>query len=206
MKEINPVYNYTLQEEGEFTKFVYKKSPISYKMAGPVCVYTFIPAALLVFFFFNVPSMGAGVVTWLLMTVALSFATVFALNQLRKPGEFKIGKAALIVDNKTYQLSHVSSFLIKDPFGAYSSETTTIIVNNHSTNLVGTVGKISSGMGQTSRESRRAIQQALNEVGYKIMIRYGSKDIQIASSLSETDAEILFDKVTNVAGYTSKGN
>lgn len=200
MEDISPVYNYTIEQDGEFTKFVYKKTPVSAKMAGPLCWYMFIPAFCITMLF-SPQSISSGVFILILVMVCLSFGTVAIINFFRKPGEISISDKAVNVNGCTYQLDHVSSFLVKDPTGVYSTHTTVIINNNSSFSLAGNVSNISHGMGQMANESRRAIQKYLREVGYKIVIRYGAKDIPIAKGLGETEADVLFHKITEVAGY-----
>jgi hypothetical protein len=200
MKEITPEYNYTVEQNGEFTKLIYKKTPVSYKMAGPVCWYAAIPAFLITMWF-QPQSLISGFIIWLIVLGCLSAAVVFMVNSLRKPGEININNKMVQVDGCTYQLEHVSSFLVKDPAGLYSTHTTVIVNNNNSYSLAGNVANLSQGMGQVANESRRAIQKHLRDVGYKIVIRYGSKDIPIAKGLGETEADVLFYKLTEVAGY-----
>ena len=197
MQDVNPHYNYTVEQDGEFTRFIYKKTPISYKMAFPLCWYTAIPAFCLTMLT-SPPALQGGVVKWLLFMAGLSCLIVFIINLLRRPGTISISKTAIVANNKTYQLDHVASFLIQDPAGMYSTHTTIVV---HGGSKAAALGQ---GMGQMANESRMAIQQHIRNAGYKIVIRYGAKDIKIARGLGETEAEVLFDKITAVAGYSLK--
>lgn len=200
MKDMTPEYNYTVEQNGEFTKFIYKKTPVSYKMAGPVCWYTALPA-IFITMWFQPQSLVSGVIIWLIVMGCLSAGVVFLVNLFRKSGEININDKMVQVDGCTYQLEHVSSFLVKDPAGLYSTHTTVIVNNNNPFSMAGNLANLGQGMGQVGNESRRAIQKHLRDVGYKIVIRYGSKDIPIAQGLGEAEADVLFYKLTEVAGY-----
>jgi|GEM_PF-6217275 len=68
--------------------------------------------------------------------------------------------------------------------------------------VAGSVANLGNSMGNLAREGKKALQKYLREAGYKIVIRYGKKEIEIAKGLGELEAESLFAKVTEIAGYT----
>ncbi|HEY0245406.1 MAG TPA: hypothetical protein VGC01_07595 [Mucilaginibacter sp.] len=170
--------------------------------ALPLCIYTFLPA-IGVASIFHPDSAGSAIFAWGFSMAVLSAGIVFVINYFRKSGEFKISKTTIIANDKTYQLDHVSFFVIKDPSGAYMNNSTIIVQGMHSPlSMAGNVANLSNSMGNVARESKKALQKYINDAGYKIVIRYGQKEIAIAQSLGELEAESLFDKVTEIAGYT----
>ncbi|RYE39264.1 MAG: hypothetical protein EOP48_25990, partial [Sphingobacteriales bacterium] len=172
MKDIPPVYNFTTQADGEFTKFIYKKTPISFKAAGPLSFYCIIPAGFFTMMF-HPSSIGLGLFIFIIIVATLSCGVVALINASRQSDEIAVSRTAVILHNKTYQLDHVSSFLIKDPTGGYSNQTT-IIYNSHNPfSMASNVAKFGQGLGQAGRESRLAFQQHIRDVSYKIVIQYG---------------------------------
>ena len=202
MQEITPVYDFTVEQEGEYSKFIYKKTPVSYAAAAPLCMYTFIPAIFITGII--KPETASSVMfTWLFSTVLLSVGVVFLINFLRKPGEFKISEKNIIADNKTYQLDHVSSFVIKDPAGLNTHDTTILVQNRHSPfSMAGNAANLSNSVGNLAIQNRKLLQKYIQNAGYKIVIRYGSKEVAIAKGLGELEVDTLFSRVTEIAGYT----
>jgi hypothetical protein len=203
MMTVNPVYNYSVEREGAYDKVTYKKTPVRYRMAKPLCFYTAVPAfmAMMITRPMYTPSpIATGVILWLIWMLALSLGIVMLINYFRKPGEIKISKTNLVAGNQTYDLDHVSSFLMKDPGGNYTTFTSVVTVTSNPHSLVGAMTGLTNGLQMMGGESRLAIKRFLREVDYKICIRYGSKDINIATGLGETDAEVLFDKILEISG------
>jgi hypothetical protein len=201
---VTPVYNYSVEREGAYEKIVYKKTPVRYRLAKPLCFYTAVPALVAMGITMpaaSVSPIATGLLLWVIWMVALAFGVVLLINYFRKPGEIKIGKTDLVAGNQTYDLSHVSSFLMKDPGGKYTSFTSVVTVTSNPHSLMGAMTGLTNGLQLVGGESRMAIKRYLREVDYKICIRYGSKDINIATGLGETDAEVLFDKILEISGY-----
>ncbi|HEX8530441.1 MAG TPA: hypothetical protein VF646_10475 [Cytophagales bacterium] len=204
MMTVNPVYNYSIEREGEYDKVTYKKTPVSFHMAKPLCFYTAVPAfmAMMVTRPSYTPSpIATGGILWLIWMVALSLGIVMLINFFRKPGEIRISKANLVVGNRTFDFNHISSILIKDPAGKYVTVSTLVVMHGSPHSLAGAVSSVTGGLAQLGGESRLAIRRMMQEVSYKVCIRYGSKDVSIATGLGETDAEVLFDKLTEMTGY-----
>jgi|GEM_PF-5660046 len=83
MEHITPIYNFIVEQEGDYSKFIYKKTPVSYMAAAPVCIYTFVPAIAIVGVI-KPDTFGAMVFTWLFAMILLSLSVVFVINYLRK--------------------------------------------------------------------------------------------------------------------------
>lgn len=198
MNTVNPTYNYTTQVEGSYTKFIYKKSPYSFRMAGPLCFFTAIPA-IIITLKRSPESLVSGLIGWIIWMIVLAAVLLLLLNFLRRQGEFKISNTDIAIDGKTYERNHISNYFIKTPTGGTSSSTV-IITTTPSRSLSGNISNLSSGAVGVAHETGQALRKYMREVNYKICIRYGSNDIAIAKGLNETDSEVLFDKIVEVAG------
>jgi hypothetical protein len=198
MNPVTAVFNYKTETEGNYTKFIYKKSPFSFKMVGPLCFFTAIPA-ILITLNSNPESLISGLIAWLIWMMALAIVLLLLLNFLRQQGEFKISNGEIVADGKTYGRDHVSNYFIKTPSGTISSSTV-IITANPSRSLSGNISNLSAGAVGVAHETGQAIRKYMREVNYKICIRYGSNDIVIAKGLNEKDSDVLFDRIVEVAG------
>lgn len=189
--QVNPTYHFTTEQEGEFTKFIYQKTPVSMKAAMPLSFYAIVPA-IVATAALKPEGFGSAVFIWLFITLGLGFGSVYLINYFRKSGEFKVSKTVIIADDKTYNTDHISTIYIKDPNGLATTET--VYISNHRS--------ISQGLANVSREVGNSLKRYISEAGYKIVIRHGTKDIAIAKGMGEIEADILFKKVTEIAGYT----
>jgi hypothetical protein len=196
MNTVNPVYNFAITEEGEYTKVVYKKSPLSFKMAAPLCFFTAIPAALIVFR--SAPeSLVSGIFAWLIWMVVLAIGLMYLINLLRRQEEFKINASNIVVGANVYERKNVAEYFIKTPSGQEYT-TTTIVTSGGSLSVPGAISNLSSGMVALSHETGQAIRRHMRNSAYRICMRYGAKNITLAKGLNETDALALFDKVSDI--------
>ena len=203
MQEINPVYNFTVGQEGEYTKIVYNKTPVSNGILLPIALYTIIPAAFISSAFFEKShSMAPGFIFWLVLMAVIPGGILYFINSGRTTGEIKLSKTQLLAHGKSYQLDHIGAFIIKDRQGAEITERTQISTGYYPPNLSGGVQALSNGMSGVSRSLSNSVKKKLNAAGFRIAIRYASKEIIIADHLGEFEAEALFDKLIQTAGYT----
>lgn len=203
MQSVSPQYNFTAIQEGEFTKFVYKKTPLSYKALGPMCLNAILPAGFLTYLF-RPQTATSVIITFIVSLIASSALIIAIINAFRRSGEFSISKTKLVANDKSYDLDHISSFVIKDPNGGYIENVVTVHTSHNPFSFGSNVGKMQNEFQNIGRIGRAALKQHFRNVGYKIVIRYASKEIAIASGLGKIEAESLFDKISEVAGYTKK--
>ena len=198
MQNQAPVYNFTVAQNGDFHEFSYQKTPLSFKMAGPLCMVTLVPAALLTLM--SKPDSGmSGLVTWAVLMVGMAFGLTWLINRFRKPGAFAISDKEVVIGEKRFDRSHISSWFIQNPKGGEESYTTTRIVHHNPLSMGSNIANIGSGIGAVNADARRAVQRHMAAAGYKIFIRFGTKNIKLASGLGETEADVLFDKIKEVA-------
>lgn len=194
MTQISPTYNFTTENEGLYTIFKYKKTPVSYKIVGPLCFYTAIPAVA--FTALIRPSgMQSAIIIWLVIMVALAFIITIIINALRKTGEFKVSISEVVVGERKYDKDHISAFFIKDPSGNNNDATIITVRHHNPLSMASNVSNLSSSVGQMGQESRMAIRRHFQDAGYKICIRFGTKDIAIAKGLGEQEADVMLRKV-----------
>ena len=198
MESVLPQYNFTTANDGSFTVFTYKKTPVSYKAALPLCFYTAIPAFLIACAI-RPDSLMGGVMAWLFFMIGMGLAITAILNAMRKSGEFKINPQQVVVNEKSYAQDHVSAYFIKDPEGNTSDVTTVTVMHGNAFSMGSNIAKAQASIGQMGRESQRAIRKYIQDAGYKICIRYGSKDIAIAKGLGEREADVMLNKIKEVA-------
>ena len=203
MQEVTAIYNYTTERDGNYTVFTYKKTPVSYKLAMPLCFYTAIPAAMLAFAI-GAPGFVSGIILWVILMVGLGLGITFTINKFRKTGEFKISDTDVVVKDKCYARKDIVSYFVKDPSGNYVETTTMYVTQVNPLSVAGNVANLGTGLRQLGAESRNMIRKHLQDAGYKIYIRYGTKDIVIASGLGQREADGMFDKLTEVAGLNKK--
>lgn len=186
---ITPVYSYTLTYEGDTAILSYRKTAVSLGIIAPLCLATAIPAALIA-----AGSSLSWFVVWPLTRLLSAWALATLINFLRRqtPVIVKLGKAAIASQGKTYELDHVSQFILKNPQGVPTSTSNTVLRYNPRP-VAGGVTAVAAGIGNVTREAGQAIFQSFSNVSY------GSEDI--AKGLGETDAEVLFSKITKMAGY-----
>lgn len=191
MNHENAIYNYTTEQNGDTTRFIYNKTALSYKAGFPLMIlFGFI--SIFITSFINPHSVSSMIFTWVFFTCLFSFGAVYLTNLIRsKSGEFSITKKSIIVDGKSYLLEHIKTLSVKNPDGGYTTET--IRINN---------GTLGSGLRGVNDEANNYLRKHIREMQFKIVARFATKDIVIARGLSEVDADILFDKACLIAGYT----
>lgn len=203
MQEVTAIYNYTTQRDGNYTVFTYKMTPVSYKLAMPLCFYTAIPAAMFAFAI-GAPGFMSGIILWVILMVGLGLGITFIINKFRKTGAFKISDTDVVVKDKSYARKDIVSYFVKDPSGNYVETTTMYVTQVNPLSVAGNVANLGTGLRQLGAESRNMIRKHLQDAGYKIYIRYGTKDIVIASGLGQREADGMFDKLIDVAGLNEK--
>jgi len=197
MKKTNAADNYTVEQEGVYVKFVYKKRPYSYQMAIPVCLYICLPALCLTILYQPV-TLQNGILIWFALTLGLSLIIVFIINFFRKPDTFKVSKNSIIIKDKVYLLDHVSSIFILNPSGHHSNSSMVTVSTNHPLSLAGNTIGFSSNLGNLSLKSKLSIQSYIEENGYKMLMNYGTKRIMIAKGIGEKEVGVLFDKIKEI--------
>ncbi len=203
MQEVNPIYNFTVNQEGEYTKIFYTQKLVSNSILIPIALYTAVPAIFVASSIFgHSASMGSVFITWLTLMAIIPCGIVYFINRSRKTGEIKISKSQLIADGKSYQLDHISAFLIQTRKGREVSERTYTSTGYYTPNLAGTAHALSNGIRSASMILGNSLKEKLNAAGFMIAIRYATKEVVIANYLGEFEAESLLDKLTQIAGYT----
>jgi len=188
MENVNPVYNYTIAQDGDYSAITYRKKIVSSVIMFPLALYMLIPAGIVASIIGSGSnSVGLGFFCFLLVIIGVPYLILYLTNSKRTQGEIKIGKNELIANGKHYQLDHISTFIIKERKGADRERFTT---TKH------------SAMQGVSKSLGDALTRQLDAAGFRIAIRYASKEIIIAEHLGEFEAESLFDKITQIAGYT----
>lgn len=194
MPQVTPTYNFTAAKEGAYTVFNYKKTPISYKLALPLCFYTAIPALLLTMFI-KPSSTTSGVMIWLVVMIGLGLGITALINALRKPGEFRVNAKEVITGDKQYTQDHIAGYFVKDPQGNASAMTFVTVTNHNPLSLGSNLGAMQASVGKMGNESRMAIRKHIADAGYKICIRFGTKDIVIAKGLGQREADMMLIKI-----------
>ena len=169
--------------------FKYNKNMISYKAVAPLWLFTAI-LSLFICSALNPNSLRVGFFIWVFFTVGLAFLGVYTINSIKtKTGEFIVKGRSVTVDSKTYDLDHVQHFRIKNSHEE-SHESTTYYSR----------GSLFAVFDARSSHFIKYISQTQ----FKIVARYATKEVVIASGLSEVDAEILFENFTQRIGFTNK--
>lgn len=192
--QVTATYNFTTAKEGAYTIFKYKKTPISYKLALPLCFYTAIPAVF-VTYFFDLSGTATNVITWLVVMIGLGLGITALINALRKPGEFSISAKEVIAGSNRYTQDHIAGYFIKDPQGNHSAMTFMSVTNHNPLSLGSNLGAMQASVSRMGNESRMAIRKHVADAGYKICIRYGTKDIAIAKGIGEREADVMLVKI-----------
>lgn len=202
MEQINPVYGYTTEKDGDYTKIIYNKKKIGNSALFSFTVATLIPVMIITSAITgNWHSFGSAVFLWLVLQIAAPCFILWLFNRKRTTGEISISKKNLIVDGKQYQLDHIANFAVKDRKGADQTEVYITHRGSYSSNLAGGINAVSDGLSTLSHSSGNVLRKALNEAGFRITMRYAAKEIIVANHLGEHEVAALFDKVTEVAGY-----
>lgn len=190
---MNAHYNFTVEQDSQYSKITYKKSPIQYKAIVPFCIIYALPAVILAFAI-GADSLPTGVILWIFLMVLFSSATVFIINALRGKGSFSIGENKIIANNKTYDLKDVSLIAVQDPFGKYEQDTIITIQSTYPS-----AANVAHGFASANQHNVRAIKRIFSESSYKIIIRHGTKDVVIARQLNEVEADVLWKRVSELA-------
>lgn len=143
-------------------------------------------------------------IKWILITLALSYGIYLLINLLRRPGQFGISSTAILYNGQSYDLQHISSIGLKDASNMYLETSTVYYTQSSFGSLAGSVSNLSNSMRAAGAQSRMAIQHHVKNVSYKIYIRFGSKDINIASGMDEASADVLLNKICELTGYKIK--
>ncbi len=179
MEVVKPIYNFEVQENGDVLLFKYHKNMISYKAVVPLCLFTAI-LSLFICSALNPNSLRVGLFILVFFTVGLAFLGVYTINSIKtKTGEFIVKGRSVTVDSKTYDLDHVQHFRIKNSHEK-SHESTTYYSR----------GSLFAVFDETSSHFIKYIIQTQ----FNIVARYATKEVLIASSLSEVDAEKYYLK------------
>lgn len=203
MEQVNPVYGYTIEKDGDYSKITYNKKKIGKTALFSFTVATLLPCLILTSLITSkFQSFGAVIFVWLVLQVSAPVFILWLFNRKRTTGEIKISKTSLAVDGKQYQLDHIAIFSIKDRKGADATEIHISRTGYYSPGLAGGVHAVSDGLSTLSHSSGNVLRKALNEAGFRITIRYAAKEVVIANHLGEHEVAALFDKVTEIAGYT----
>ena len=197
MKKANTIDNYTVEQEGVYNKFIYKKRPYSYQMAVPICLYVCLPALCLTILYQPV-TLQNGIIIWFALMLVLSLGIVFIINYLRKPDTFKVSKNSIVIKDKIFLLDHVSSIFILNPSGHHSNSSMVLISRVYPLSLAGNIMSLNANSGNLSSKNRISVQSYIEENGYKIIMNYGTKRITIAKGLGEKEVGILFDKIKEI--------
>ncbi|MGJ1334183.1 hypothetical protein [Sphingobacterium siyangense] len=184
-KNINPDYPYTIEQQGEVQSFTYRKTMLSYQAVIPLAFYFAFPCIFLASAL-KCHDFMTSFYWWLFFTIGFAFLLVFLINLFKtKKGSFTISKEAISIDGKNYDMAHVKSIGIKDPWDDDSDEVV-----------------FTSGLRGVSYSLGNSLKKNTRQTQFAIVLRYATKKIKIAKGLNEQDAEALFDKVTEVTGFT----
>lgn len=197
MKKANITANYTVEQEGVYSKFIYKKTPYSYQMAIPICIYICLPALCLTVLSQPV-TLQNGIIIWFSLMLGLSLGAVFIINYFRKPDTFKVSKNSVIIKDKVFLLDHVSSIYILNPSGHHSKNSMVVISRYYPLSLAGNIMGLNNQLGNVTARNRLSIQNYIQENGYKIIMNYGSKQVAVAIGIGEEEVGILFDKIKEI--------
>ncbi|MDB5063174.1 MAG: hypothetical protein JWP67_3017 [Mucilaginibacter sp.] len=197
MKKANITANYTIEREGVYSKFIYKKTPYSYQMAIPICVYSCLPALCLTILSQPV-TLQYGIFIWFTLMLGLSLGAVFVINYFRKPDTFKVSKNSIIIEGKVFLLDHVSSIFILNPSGHHSESSMVVISRYYPLSLAGNIMGLNNQLENLTARNRMSIQNYIQENGYKIIMNYGTKQITVAKGIGEQEIGNLFDKIKEI--------
>jgi hypothetical protein len=197
MKKANVNASYAVEKEGVYSRFIYKKTPYSYQMAIPICVYICLPTLCLTILYQPV-TLQNGIIIWFTLMLGLSLGTVFLINYFRKPDTFKVSKNSIIIKDKVFLLDHVSSIFILNPSGHYSKNSMVVISRYYPLSLAGNIIGVNNNLGNLTARNRMSIQNYIQENGYKIIMNYGSKQITVAKGIGEEEVGVLFDKIKEI--------
>ncbi|WP_422007133.1 hypothetical protein [Roseivirga pacifica] len=198
-------YSFDIEETKDGSRITYRKGKFGFGLGCvAVPITASISGGLCVAVFGEDFGSGFSVFLFIAITVLLSRLFTSLVNKSRKDETFEVTNEYIKVNNKSYALKHLNSVYVRDSKGnaVQQGYSTTVIVGGR-----GMMGAAAVGAAMTAQGARaysEILGGVLAKVNYKIMFRFGEKDITLAKGLTENSANVLFDKLTDLLNLQTK--
>ena len=193
MSEVKANYSFDVQKQGN--GYQYDVTPAKYGVWFGVLI-TFPVAVLLVMPIVLLFQISA-IIGFILVIPAVMGVVWVINNKIRKPSQFNITDSKIEINGKSYDRKHVTNLYIKTPRGnvdSYSASQSNFVYAG-----TGMSGFATATAMNTAHTAHRAYSESLNKVvdkaRFKVMIRYGDKDVKLAGGLTENSARNLYDTI-----------
>jgi hypothetical protein len=211
MATVNANYNFQVDSDGTNFKFTYQKGKYGVKAFFSLLLfYGLIGVPLVILFIDNFESIEAIVFTYLLIALGGSGINFFLLNAARnqsgifiiKPHEFSVG-------GNQYQRQDINSIFVQLPNGEKIGETPTkggyvfLGTGVQGAFMAGTATAINA-VSNASQEAGQLFRAEKRKISFKILFRYGTRDIVLADGLTQQTAAVLLEKIFQVCANDSE--
>ncbi|MEM9389275.1 MAG: hypothetical protein AAGA02_02305 [Bacteroidota bacterium] len=200
---INAQYNFRIRQAHDAYHITYSKDKFG---KGLGCGIFFIVTLLSLAFssllsrsFFNALGINGALIIWFIVALGLTILILKLINRIRADKTFVISQNHIGVGNKKYTRKDIQKFYITHPKnGVYRTADTSggfiIVGKGIGAVAVGAASVASSG----GRAASEIMNQAIHKASFKIEFLYGNKKVPLATGLSENNAIVLFDKITEL--------
>ena len=199
-------HGFTVLNEAGKSVFIYQQEKYSVKTLLPL-MFTLSILALILLLFIQPGSFGAGLFFWLLLTFGGFFLIKYLMNLNRKEKRFSLDVEGFEVDNNKYSKENITSLFAQEGNSAPIAD----LNMNHSsgsfiafkanpaglmaasaTNAVHGVGKMADAAGDKFRKNKA-------KLNCKVLIRYGNKNIPLATGITIDTAEVMLKKIVDIS-------
>ena len=196
--EQQAAYSFQVKETENGNRFIYQKTKPGLVLGFMKLWGLWVLSVLITSFLSLVFSISNTTVIVMLFFLTLGVNIYFykKKGKIGSEASFEITKSGLVVGGHSYSKEHITSLFIKDPQGNAVN-----VANVGSTVVVGGRGMMGAAavgahvMGQSIMAVGSAVASHEAKKNFKIMLRYGEKDVVLADKLRQNTAEVMFDKV-----------
>lgn len=197
-KTVDANYNFKIEEiEGTY-HITYSKDKFGYGLGCGIFVLMLFLSPLISLIIS--PITQNILVHWVILPIGLTVLIFKLINRSRRDKTFVVGKDYIGLDSGKYALRDIQKIYIKDPQGNMYRAT-----NNGGTGffVAGSgMGAVAVGAASVASSGARAtseiINKSIHKASFRIEFLYGNRKVSLATGLSENNAFVLFDKVTEL--------